>query len=66
MDDRDQIEHLVIDLTKELGEHVSSEAIRREVTGVYDAFHAAKIRQYVPVLTRKIVREHLVLRHEER
>jgi hypothetical protein len=66
MDDRDQIEHLVIDLTRELGEHVSSETIRREVTGVYDGFNAAKIRQYVPVLTRRIVREHLIVRHEER
>jgi hypothetical protein len=66
MDDQAQIEHLVIDLTRELGEHVSSETIRMEVTGVYDSFNAAKIRQYVPVLTRRIVREHLTVRHEER
>jgi hypothetical protein len=66
MDDQVQIEHLVIDLTRELGEHVSPETIRQEVTGVYDSFNAAKIRQYVPVLTRRIVREHLTVRHEER
>jgi hypothetical protein len=64
--DQDQIEHLVIDLTRELGEHVGLETIRQEATRVYDSFNAAKIRQYVPVLTRRIVRQHLILRHEER
>jgi hypothetical protein len=59
-DDQDQIEHLVIDLTRELGERVGPETIRNDVTRVYDSFNTAKIRQYVPVLTRKIVREHLI------
>jgi hypothetical protein len=59
LDDQDQIENLVIDLTRELGEQVEPETIRDDVTRVYDSFNAAKIRQYVPVLTRRIVREHL-------
>jgi hypothetical protein len=60
LDDQGQIEHLVIDLTRELGEQVGPETIRIDVTRVYDSFNAAKIRQYVPVLTRRIVREHLI------
>ena len=60
LDDQDQIEHLVRELTRELGERVRPETIRVDVTRVYDSFNAAKIRQYVPVLTRRIVREHLI------
>ena len=60
LDDQDQIEHLVVELTRELGEQVGPETIRDDVTRVYNSFNAAKIRRYVPVLTRRIVREHLV------
>jgi hypothetical protein len=61
LDDQDQIEHLVIDLTRELGEQeIPAETIRQEVTRVYGSFTAARIRQYVPVLTRRIVREQLI------
>jgi hypothetical protein len=60
LDDQDQIEHVVIELTRELGEQVGPETIRVDVMRVYDSFNAAKIRQYVPVLTRRIVREHLI------
>jgi hypothetical protein len=59
-DDQDQIEHLASDLIRELGEQVRPETIRQEVKRVYDCFNAAKIRQYVPVLTRRIVREQLI------
>jgi hypothetical protein len=60
LDDQDQIEHLMIDLTRELGEQVGPETIRNEVKRVYNSFEAAKIRQYVPVLTRRIVREQFI------
>jgi hypothetical protein len=61
LNDQDQIEHLVIDLTRELGEQeIPAETIRQEVTRVYDSFNAAKIRQYVPVLARRIVRERFI------
>ena len=60
LDDQDQIEHLVIELTRELGEQVGPETIRDEVTRVYNSFNAAKIRQYVPVLTGRIAREQLI------
>ena len=59
-DDQDQIEHLAIELIRELGEQVGPETIREEVTRVYGRFTAARIRQYVPVLTRRIVREQLI------
>jgi hypothetical protein len=59
-DDQDQIDHLAIDLIRELGQQVGPETIRQEVARVYDTFNAAKIRQYVPVLTRRIVREQLM------
>jgi hypothetical protein len=59
-DDQDQIEHMAIDLIRELGDEVGPETIRQEVTRVYDSFTAARIRQYVPVLTRRIVREQLI------
>jgi hypothetical protein len=59
-DDQDQIDHLAIDLIRELGQQVGPETIRQEVARVYDSFNAAKIRQYVPVLTRRIVREELM------
>ena len=58
--DQDQIEHLVVDLTRELGEQVGPETIRKEVTRVFNGFSEAKIRQYVPVLTRRIAREGLL------
>ena len=59
-DDKDQIDHLVVDLTRELGERVGPNTVRDEVKKVYDSFARAKIRQYVPALTRKIVREQLL------
>ena len=65
LDDQDQIEHLVVDLTRELGERVGPERVRQEVLRVYNGFSKAKIRQYVPVLTRRIVREELLRPHAE-
>jgi len=38
LDDKAQIDSLVINLTREFGDHVGEEAIRREVTGVYGRF----------------------------
>ena len=63
--DQDQIDHLVVELTRELGERVGPERVRQEVTRVYNGFSKAKIRQYVPVLTRRIAREELLRLHPQ-
>jgi len=65
LDDQAQIDHLVRDLTRELGEQVGPETVRQEVVRVYSSFSSAKIRQYVPVLTRRIVREGLLRPHAQ-
>jgi len=49
--DQDQIDHLVVDLTRELGEQIGPETVSEEVKRVYSSFYKARIRQYVPVLT---------------
>ena len=59
LDDQAQIESLVVDLTKEFRNAVGSDKIRDEVKSVYQRFDKAPIRQFVPVLTRKIAREEL-------
>jgi len=59
LDDQAQIESLVVDLTKEFKNAVGSDKIRDEVKSVYQRFDKAPIRQFVPVLTRKIAREEL-------
>jgi hypothetical protein len=59
LDDEAQIESLVVDLTREFGDLVEHEKVRDEVMSVYRRFDKAPIRQYVPVLTRRIAREEL-------
>jgi len=63
--DQDQIDHLVVDLTRELGEQIGPETDSEEVKRVYSSFYKARIRQYVPVLTRRIVREELRRPHAQ-
>lgn len=60
LDDQAQIDSLVVDLTKEFGDRVGPERVREEVMRVYGRFTASSIRQYVPVLTRRIAREELL------
>ena len=59
LDDQAQIESLVFDLTREFENAVGSDKIPDEVMSVYQRFDKAPIRQFVPVLTRKIAREEL-------
>jgi hypothetical protein len=59
LDDQAQIESLVVDLTKEFENAVGSDKIRDEVISDYQRFDKAPIRQFVPVLTRRIAREEL-------
>jgi len=60
LDDQAQIDSLVVDLTKEFDGRVGSERIRQEVMRIYGRFTASPIRQYVPVLTRRMAREELL------
>jgi hypothetical protein len=60
LDDQAQIDSLVVDLTKEFGDLVGPERVRTEVMRVYGRFSTSPIRQYVPVLTRRIAREELL------
>jgi hypothetical protein len=60
LDDRAQIDSLVVDLTKEFGERVGPERVRAEVMRIYGRFSTSPIRQFVPVLTRRIAREQLL------
>jgi len=60
LDDQAQIEGLVIDLTSEFGDRVGPEKVREEVMRVYGRFSESPVRQFVPVLTRRIVREELL------
>jgi hypothetical protein len=59
LDDQSQLDALLIDLTKEFGDHVGAERVRKEVTRVHDRFSRSRIRTFVPVLTRRIAREEL-------
>ena len=60
LDDQAQIDSVVVDLTKEFGDRVGHERVREEVMRVYGRFSASAIRQYIPVLTRRIAREELL------
>ena len=60
LDDQAQIDSLVVDLTKEFGDRVGPDRVRDEVMRVYGRFSASPIRQFVPVLTRRIAREELL------
>lgn len=60
LDDQAQIDSLVVDLTKEFGDRVGPERVREEVMRVYGRFMTSPIRQFVPVLTRRIAREELL------
>lgn len=60
LDDQAQIDSLVVDLTKEFGDRVGPERVRAEVMRIYGRFSTSPIRQYVPVLTRRIAREELL------
>jgi len=60
LDDQAQIDSLVVDLTKEFDGRVGSERIRQGVMRIYGRFTASPIRQYVPVLTRRMAREELL------
>lgn len=60
LDDRAQIDSLVVDLTKEFGDRVGPERVRAEVMRIYGRFSTSPIRQFVPVLTRRIAREQLL------
>ena len=59
-DDRAQIDSLVVDLTKEFGDRVGAERVREEVMRIYGRFSTSSIRQYIPVLTRRMAREELL------
>lgn len=60
LDDQAQIDSLVVDLTKEFGDRVGPERVRAEVMRIYGQFSTSPIRQFVPVLTRRIAREELL------
>jgi len=57
-----QIEVIVDDLTEEFGQRIGAKQVHDEVMRVYGRFSAAPIQQFVPVLTRRIAREHLLRR----
>ena len=59
LDDRAQIDSLVVDLTREFGDRVGPDRVRQEVMRIYGRFTASPIRQFVPVLTRRLAREEL-------
>ena len=54
-----QIDDVVIDLTKEFEGKVGPERIQQEVMTVYGRFSDSKIMTYVPLLTRRVARESL-------
>jgi hypothetical protein len=60
LDDQAQIDSLVVDLTSEFGEQVGPDKVREEVMRVYGRFSTSPVRQFVPVLTRRIVRQELL------
>ena len=60
LDDQAQIDSLVVDLTKEFGDRIGPERVKEEVMRVYGRFSTSPIRQYVPVLTRRIARQELL------
>jgi hypothetical protein len=60
LDDQAQIDSLVLDLTKEFGDRVGPDRVREEVMRIYGRFSSSPIRQFVPVLTRRIAREELL------
>ena len=60
LDDQAQIDSLVVDLTIEFGEQVGPDKVLEEVMRVYGRFSTSPVRQFVPVLTRRIVRQELL------
>jgi hypothetical protein len=54
-----QIDDVVIDLTKEFEGKVVPERVQQEVMTVYGRFSHSKITTYVPLLTRRYARESL-------
>jgi hypothetical protein len=54
-----QIDDVVIDLTKEFEGKVGPERVQEEVMTVYGRFSHSKIMTYVPLLTRRYARESL-------
>ena len=57
-----QIEAIVGDLTEEFGRLIGPKRVHDEVMRVYGRLSGAPIQQFVPVLTRRIVREELLRR----
>ena len=56
------IDHVVEDLTKELGGRVDPTRVREEVTRAYGELAKGRIKAFVPALTRKIARGELLRR----
>jgi hypothetical protein len=54
-----QIDDVVIDLTKEFEGKVGPDRVQQEVMTVYGRFEDSKIMTYVPLLTRRYARESL-------
>jgi hypothetical protein len=54
-----QIDDVVVDLTKEFEGKVSQDQVREQVMVVYRRFGGSKITTYVPLLTRRLARESL-------
>jgi hypothetical protein len=54
-----QIDDVVIDLTKEFEGKVGPEEVQQEVLVVFGRFSDSKIMTYVPLLTRRYARESL-------
>ena len=54
-----QIDDVVVDLTKEFEGKVGRERVQEAVMTVYGRFSDSKIMTYVPLLTRRYARESL-------
>lgn len=54
-----QIDDVVVDLTKEFEGKVSQDQVREQVMVAYRRFGDSKITTYVPLLTRRLARESL-------
>ena len=55
-----QIDEIVDDLSREFGDRIERKQVQDEVMRVYGRFSKAPIKQFVPVLTRRIAREELL------
>jgi hypothetical protein len=54
-----QLDAVVVDLTNEFGERLGRERVREQVMAAYDRLSRARIKTFIPVLTRKIARDSL-------